>query len=331
MKLDADPAPPMLAHPIIVAVHTPGTAVLSPRSSVVEVFHTIFATLEPSATNMLMTSISYCRHVQTAQKLMLRLPRYNLNFLVDARGQIQCEDMPGYFISSVQSVGTLFGLQNKLVLEDANNSVMRKVLIPDGTIEVIKGNAHAMVTISPPLDPGHNVRAFLYEIDNLIGRLIGDGTLTSWFTLVYLHILTSYWLSDPLIHCTGVQRALMMLRSANSFSFMELTIEHFSILEMIANTSPLRHYYPAHLTCMETVTWHPALSFLCQIAPFTRLVEDIFQHGIHQQLFFDGGPTLQLDQQGPLTLSQRAERRNIRFVSAEMFSPQMESIGQLSS
>jgi hypothetical protein len=101
---------------------------------------------------------------------------------------------------------------------------------------------------------------------------------------------------------------------------MELTNEHIDILERIVNITPIRRYYPEHLTFMETATWHSVLSPLSQIASYTPLVRAIFDHGNKQGMFHSGGPknALQIKEKGMVTLRERAEFRNVRFVSSEL-------------
>ena len=312
MDLRADPCLPGSTQPLIGSV-PPGTSVLSPHSKVVHDLHTIFLAFEPLGTHLLATTRQY----QVTQWLEVSLPRYNLHFSIDDCGHLECRDLPGFFFSPVQSIGTLYGLKSKLVLQNNENSDLRKVIIPFGKIATNTSythmsHTHPVVTIAPYATPG--IRTSIYDADGLIGRLSGDGTLSSWFMLVHLHILTSSWLKDPLLQNTGVQEALKMLRSANSFSFMELDEEHKELLTNIANIQSVRQYYPEHLQSMETISWNPELSPLVQIQPFSRLVGDIFEHGKHQQLFHDNGVTLSLEQRGQNTLRERAEFRHARLV-----------------
>ena len=308
MDLKADPCLPVSTQPLIGSV-PPGTSVLSPHSDVVRNLHSIFVVLESMGTNLLTTT----RQHQVSQCLEVSLPRYNLHFSIDDCGHLECCDLPGFFFSPAQNIGTLCGLKSKLVLQNNDNPDLRKVIIPFGTVTSTNSrDKHPVVTVTPHASQG--IRTFIYDVDNLIGRLSGDGTLSSWFMLVHLHILTSSWLKDPLLQNTGVQEALKMLRSANSFSFMELDEEHTEILTNIANIQSVRRYYPQHLQCMETISWNSNFSPLIQIQPFARLVGDIFEHGKRQQLFYDNGVTLSLEQRGQDTLCERAEFRHARLV-----------------
>ena len=196
-----------------------------PHSDVARNLHGIFEVLESMGTKLLATT----HHHQVSQCLEISLPRYNLHLSNDDCGRLECRELPGFSISPMQSVGTLCGLKSKLVLQNDDNPDLCKVIIPFGTITSTHAReTRPVVTIAPYTSPG--IRAFIYDVDGLIGRLSCDRTLSSWFILVHLHILTSSWLKDPLLQNTGAQEALKMLRSANSFSFMELDEEHTEIL-----------------------------------------------------------------------------------------------------
>ena len=326
MYFNADPSSPEGQRPWLVGVHPPDPpdAVLCPGSYVVQSIHGILAALETSPTNLLVVSKAATPALAGDPNLLVKLPRYKLNFFVNIDGDLECKDLLGFSVSTVQSVGTLCGLESKLVLEAINGQGPRKVIIPHGTEMVLPGNVpsapHLRVIITPSSDIGCHIRAFIYDVDNLIGRLVGDGTLTSWYLLAYLHILTSYWLSDPLTHRTGIQHGLQMLRSANSFSFMELTDEHTDILGRIIDITPTRQYYHGRLTSMETVTWHSVLPPLSQIALYTPLVEAILDHGSKQGLFRSGGPkaSLRINEKGIVALRERAEFRNGRFAGSDL-------------
>jgi hypothetical protein len=316
MHFNADPCTFGGYRPQLVDVDTSTDAVLSADSDVGKRIHAVFISLETSPTNLLI--------IATAAALWVQLPRYKLSFLVNENGVLECKEIPGFIISAIQSIGTLSGLTSKLVLEPMDGQGRRKVIIPDGETTVSQGSTpwfpHPRVTITPFPDPGLHIRTFIYDVDSLICRLVGDGTLTSWFLLVYLHILTSHWLIDPFINRTGAQQAIHMLQSANSFSFMELTEEHIDILTRIVNITPSRRYYPNHLSSMETVIWHPVLSPLSQIGPYTPLVEAILDHGNKQGLFRSGSPerSLRIGYEGIAKLRERAEFRHVRYVSNDL-------------
>ena len=303
-------------------------AVLSPESSLLITLSSIFQSLEASATNLLVTWESFPESMcivppYTSGRLQVCLPRYNLSFFVGAHGDLECKELPGMFVSCTQSIDTLFGLKNKLVLDPKDSNTTRKIILPalEEELDVSLGthyHKHPVVTIRPSDDADLQIRTFIYDVDSLIGRLIGDGTVTSWYLLVYLHILTSSHLPDPLTHRTGVQQALAMLKSANSFAFIHLTAKDLRLLESIHKLTPVRRSYPPHLPSMEQVDWHHVLSPLSQSELFAPLIENILDYWKNQRIFNLKPSGISVGYEGSPALRARAEFRNARLVSNEL-------------
>jgi hypothetical protein len=296
-------------------------ALLSPESPILQTLSGVFRALESCVTNLIVTceplqecNSSFPEH--SCGSIQIFLPRYKLRFKLGARGDIECKNLPGLSIASTQSIGTLFGLKNKLILESKGGDIRRKVIIPDGQpmVPVSPTINHPEVEIKFPEDAGLKIRIFTYEVDELIGRLVGDGTLSSWYLLAYAHILTSSHQADPLTHLTGVQKALKMLTSANSFAFTQLTTKDIKLLGLIHALTPVRKYYPAHLTSMEDVTWNSNLSPITQSELFAPLVEAIVDHGRNQTLFDATATSPTVKCEGNFALRERAEHRNSRLI-----------------
>jgi hypothetical protein len=326
MHLPADPLATTIRPQLTRTYQGVKYTILSPRSLLVETLSVILQPLEACITNLLVVwesmsqDITYKRPSYSSGHLQVSIPRYKLCFFVNAEGNLECKDFPGLFISRTQSIDTLLGLKNKLVLKPKDDNMTSKVIIPEGKITA-SHNPHLMhpeVTIVPREDAGQQSRTFIYDVDKLIGRLTGDGTMASWYMLVYLHILTSSHLPDPLTHRTGMHQALVMLKSANSFSFTQLSTEDMSLLELIHNVTPVRRYYPVYLKSMETVHWNPNLSPLSQSELFAPLVESILEYHNNQALF-ELTPTKDtVKYKGETALRERAEFRNYRLVSYEI-------------
>jgi hypothetical protein len=284
--------------------------VLDPKSSVVLQLSDIFRPLEACETNLL---VSFS---PPSKRLLVKLPRYNLEFSAVLGGaSLESKELPGYFVASVQSIGTLVGLQNKLVLKSMNDEVT-KIFVPEGEIAVSGGGPeHPRVTISPPVNAIY-IKAFSYEIDDIVGRIIGDGSLTSWYRLAYLHIATTSHFADPLLCRTGLQQGQEMLKSAQAFAFMTLEPEHNKILQNILDLVPIREYYPTHLTSMETIEWHRSHSILVQCGRFVPLVNDIVDYAKKQALFHASNhQTITAAYKGEICLWERADFRDSRLVS----------------
>ena len=325
MRFAADPKLATgINYPKLTTARSEGVddSILSPESPLLRTLSRIFQPLETYIANILVTwepsQGTTASSLYSSGNLIVSLPRYKLNFFVGAEGDLECKELPGMFVSRKQSIGTLHGLTNKLVLDPKDTNTVRKLVLPDGNITVSLRAPHQKVTILPCQDPGQQIRMFVYDVDELIGRLVGDGTVTSWYFLAYLHAVTSSHLFDPLTHRTGVQQTLAMLKSANAFAFTQLTPEDIRLLQSIHRLTPVRVYYPKHLHSMEQVHWNSALSFLSQSELFVPLVEEIVGYRNDQSLF-DLKPTpLILEYEGVPALRTRAELRNCRLVSSKV-------------
>jgi len=210
--------------------------------------------LEPSSTN-------------------ISLPRLQLDFNFDlGQSVIHSSQYRGMVVDPNQHFGTLVGLQNKLVLKHISGFDNRMVLIPEGLVSFFKASDHVMVSI----DADTASKAHSYQIDTTLGRVEDNGSLQSKLFLCYLHSLTSYFIPDDLTGHTGTESALLILRSAAVASFDVLTEHNINLLELIANLTPKRTYYPDHLKVMQQVSWNSRLSFMSQHPEFLLEVEKIF-------------------------------------------------------
>ncbi|KAJ7272729.1 hypothetical protein B0H12DRAFT_592863 [Mycena haematopus] len=282
--------------------------VLDPISSVVRDLSGIFRPLEDCPTNLTVS-------LRTG-RLHIKLPRYDLEFSAVLGGvHLDSKELPGFSVSLVQSIGTLIGLQNKLVLKSANGE-MTKIFVPDGSVTILPGETgHSRVTISPSVQNGR-IRIFSYDVDDIVGRVVGDGSLTSWYQLALLHAATASHLADPLLRRTGIYQAQEMLGSAQALAFMGLEREHHIILQQILDLMPIRNYFPTYLTSMETVNWRESLSILVQCGRFVPLVNEILDYARKQALFHTSGPhSVTTAYEGTLSLWERADVRLARLVS----------------
>ncbi|KAJ7497967.1 hypothetical protein B0H11DRAFT_1715437 [Mycena galericulata] len=296
---------------VAVATKTATETVLDPASHIVQLLSKIFRPLEARETNLTVYTINRLGQL----KLYVSLPRYDLEFFVNG-DVLESKELPGFYVSPAQSIGTLVGLANKLVLKSRNGE-MAKVFVPEGKVSILycAGDFHPQVTISPPARTTH-VKAFSYDVDDILGRLVGDGSLISWYRLAYLHIATTSFLSDPLTRHTGMRQAQEMLDSAQAFAFMALDDEQNGILQEILDLTPIRKYYPEHLKAMETIEWNnfPSLS---QCGRFVPLVESIVDYARNQALFYsrEYRSIITAKYKGETSLWERADFRVSRLVS----------------
>ncbi|KAK6354034.1 hypothetical protein TWF730_008454 [Orbilia blumenaviensis] len=240
------------------------------------------------------------------------LPRYKLDFFLRESCVIECRGLRGWVIDQDQNIGTFIGLRSFLKLRQYDMGFDKEsVLIPYGKIEAGKsGNGHCSVTILPPaMDRSYA----LYQIDRILNRVVDDGSLKARYTRLYLHALCSGLLPDPLTGRTGIDEALEGLRNAASFSFQTLEENEASILRLIANLTPNRHFYPRHLEVMQEVDWRESLPVWVQDDNFYPLVVEIFNDWSRRQFFLDESTKYKDLEYGSIGLLDRARYRNSVF------------------
>ncbi|KAJ7483151.1 hypothetical protein FB451DRAFT_1084291 [Mycena latifolia] len=310
--LFADPRRPVLYRNTSDGDDAP-EIVLDPSSHLVKELSRVFQSLETSNLNLLVSLKTEDSIPSPSQKIYLSLPRYNLGFSINSlSGCVESKELPGFSVSRKQYVGTLIGLDSKLVLE---NGQTVKVIVPEGDIQTKRGNLHPKTMIVPSSTAKH-LKAFIYDVDAVLGRIVGDGTLTTWYLLTYLHIVTSSHLRDPLTDRTGIQQALEMLGSPLSFAFMEMRVEHCDQLQRILDLAPKRYYYPRIFNSTEAVDWHPSLTPLVQSGRFIPLVDAIVGYARGQATFYPSTSCkFSVAYKGDTVLRERAEFRTSRLVS----------------
>ncbi|KAL2186630.1 hypothetical protein L209DRAFT_711026 [Thermothelomyces heterothallicus CBS 203.75] len=252
-----------------------GCYVLDPHSPTAEA---LFARLKPIETREHLDMIFHPDdHV-----LVVDLPRFSISFsLAEGGAVIRSKHYSGMCIDDDQNIGTLFGLENKLVLRQEENdsehcSPRRIVLVPRGSPTAEIASNHVSVRVNVPA--GLRVKHDAFTIDTTLGRIASSTSLASKLYLCYLHALTSHCLPDPLTGRTGTEEALRILRSASVRSFQRLDLESYHLLCDIARISPRRLFYPEHLTVMERITWSGKLPVLSQNDALWTEVEDILSH-----------------------------------------------------
>ncbi|KIW91627.1 uncharacterized protein Z519_07595 [Cladophialophora bantiana CBS 173.52] len=246
----------------------------------------------------------------SSSSLEIELPRLQLGFnLRSGESSIQSKQFRGMSVDPYQSLGTLVGLRNKLLLKHKTNDG-HLVILPEGGVSWKKDGDHVCVVI----DKNSAAKAHAYYVDTQIGRLVDNGSLQSKLFLCYLHALTSFCLPDPHIQRTGTEEALSILNAAAVRSFDRLTQENIDILRRIAYLTPGRRYYPANERVMQTVDWVQELSFLAQHGRFYESVISIFNQADKAKMFYPESyvPPPALDHVEPC-LSKRDSIRSSTF------------------
>ena len=227
----------------------------------------------------ILSALENSTHIHTffhddSKILDIELPRLQLGFyLKPGDPLIYSRQFRGWYIDSHQDIGTLVGLQNKLVLKQDKEGQSRLLVVPEGQVAYRRTSGHVEVSI----DSDTATKVHTFHVDKRLGRMVDNGNLQSKLFLCYLHALTSYCLPDPLTQRTGTEQALSILNSAAVRSFDCLTEDNLAILKQIAKLTPGRIYYPANERVMQTVDWDPSLSSLSQHGGFYTSVKAIFE------------------------------------------------------
>lgn len=244
------------------------------------------------------------------EALNIHLPRLKLDFIWrEGASRPASKQFRNMIIDENQSFGALTGLVNKLVLRGVTDS-SRSVLVPHGKVVFEENGSHVSVRID--LSEPH-MSYHLYQIDSKIGRLVDNGSLKSKLFKCYLLAVTAHCLADDLTGQTGTEEALSTLASPSIRSFLKLTQEEVSLLKLLAQLTPHRHYYPHNLRVMQEVEWN-ALPPLSQHPSFQSLVKSIFDQARESNLFLDECIELpQAEICGEQDLLRRAEIRDSSY------------------
>ncbi|KAK1708175.1 uncharacterized protein BDZ83DRAFT_768810 [Colletotrichum acutatum] len=227
-------------------------------------------------------------HKKTDASLFVDLTKARLEFTYQSgKTSLMSRQYRGMSVDANQSIGTLVGLKDKLVLRvdqpcHAAITPARKVLILEGRVSHQKSGEHVQVCI----EKGKAAGVHQYDVDVRLGRLVLKGNLQSKLSLCYLHALTSFAIPDPLTGRTGTEEALSILDSASIRSFNVLTRENLALLGQLAELTPSRKFYPENERVMQTVGWSRQLSFLSQHGLFHESVRSIVQQAEELKFFY---------------------------------------------
>jgi hypothetical protein len=236
----------------------------------------------------------------------VEIPRLRTSFTLQVgHSAMRSRQYPGMMIAEDQSLGTLVGLRNRLILksEVTDDHI---VLIPEGPVTWNRVIGHVAVNIGwQPVTCLH-----AYSIDSQLGRLVDNGSLQSKLLLCYLHAVTSFCIPDPLTGKTGTEESLSILQSASLRSFTQLQLDNITILARLAELTPQRQYYPANEKVMQIIEWRKDLSCLSHHENFHQEVAEIFGQDRRMRIFY---PNIPIDQPAsPDSDPQLLQRSRIR-------------------
>ena len=245
-------------------------------------------TLTAKAVSTVLSPLEQATHIHITldcetEVLEVHLPRLKLDFFLrKGATQLESKQFRGMTVDSNQSISTLTGLVNKLVLR-GNADSSRSVIIPHGDVRFGPEGHHVRVHIDTS---SQRLSYHLYHIDSRLGRLVDNGSLKSKLFKCYLHAVTAHCLTDELTGRTGTEEALSILASPSVQSFLRLDQTEIDLLVLLARLTPRRHYYPRHLQVMQEVEWE-RLSPISQHPSFFNSVQSIFERARTLDLFYD--------------------------------------------
>ncbi len=205
--------------------------------------------LTAKAVSKILSPLEHAAHVHITfngetKVLEIHLPRLKLDFfLKKGATQLESKQFRGMTVDANQSIGTLTGLINKLVIR-GNNDSLRSVIIPHGDVSFKPEGSQ--VRVQTDISTQH-LSYYLYHIDRQLGRLVDNGSLISKLFKSYLHAVTAHCLTDKLTGRTGTEEALSILASPSVGSFISLDQMEVDMLALLAQLTPRRQYYPRHL------------------------------------------------------------------------------------
>lgn len=281
------------------------TMLLDPRSSTCVQIDEVLNSIEKK--EFIHVTLSSNRRFQ------VDLPRFRLRFIVDEAGQLECPEL-GTVVDHDQTIGTLFGLENKLVMQGlANRSskARRSVIVPYGEISTISSPNGNKVSIST--GSRRPIRYFSYHLDQRLRQLRSDSDHESHFYKTYLHAITSFVLPDSFIGRTGTEEAFSCLDEAGAWSSAPLSHDVVKLLEKIAELTPFRKFYPSHLRSMQSIQWNQNLSSLVQHPGFFKKAEAIIRHSNRFIGLYKVKTPPTLESRGSEYLQERALHRSSPF------------------
>ncbi|KAI0057670.1 hypothetical protein BV25DRAFT_1970711 [Artomyces pyxidatus] len=249
------------------------------------------------------------------------LPRFKLSFFLNHAMELESRNLAGLIVDEKRSSGTMFGLENQLVLrakdaDETDLSQSRRVLIPHGSVRFGRTSEDHHVWVRIDTGPAKQIAYHEYKIDADLGRLVATASLESRLLKCYLHALTSYPLPDPLTGRTGTEEALHELRGAGMTSFQRLSAAEAQLLRAIGSLTPQRDYYSSKSATMQTVKWQD-LSPLSQHEDFFVIVQSILEYANKLEVFQEHGVQHSLLARDSV-LRERAALRNAIYYPADV-------------
>ena len=211
-------------------------------------------------------------------KLAVELRHLQLSFFVNRSSLLQCRELNAE-IDPNQDIGTMYGLQSKIILRDAANKAKRSIIVPLGRLEWKRNGMHVAVVT-------RNAHAYgRFYVDEILGRLscVSEPLLLHYRAI--FHALTSFVLPDPLTGRTGTEEAVHILQSGRAKPWTPLSNTPAELLVTLQNLCPNRVYYPQDKRRLQKVTWDKRLTTSIQHDCIEPLVQNILSRSNRLKAF----------------------------------------------
>lgn len=228
-----------------------GTCLVEPQSEVGKQIMHIFENFESPG------NLTIYQPLRETGHLYVEIKRLEMSFFVRKRGLLYSQQLHSE-IDPVQNIGTLHGLQSKLVLRNASNFRRKSVMVPIGPLSWQRHGPHVSVKIT-------NEGSYaLFTVDPLLGRLNCAPEPSLLYMKALIHAITSFPIPDELTGRTGTEEACLCLTAAQSQPWKPLDTPSREMLSMIMAISPRRKYYPEHRRLYQNVFWDQSLTATIQ-------------------------------------------------------------------
>lgn len=266
----------------------------------------------------------HCVAGSSSTFLDVKLPNLRLAFhLIQNETTLRCREFRGMIVDPDQTLGTLVGFRNKLMLRGEHDDV-RKIIVIEGRTSIktsplipCNGDDTGLYYSKTSVSRQTVTRWHSFDVDPCLERLVDNGSTQSKLFLAYLHALTSYCLPDPLTKRTGTEQAISILSSAAVRSFDQLSDENIDLLSRIAELTPRRTYYPRNERVMQTVSWRTELGFMAQHPRFYQIVTSLLHDAKRHQILYPNSevdlPTIRDVE--PLLLQRECIRSSVWRIS----------------
>ena len=243
-------------------------------------------------------------------RLEVHLPRFGFKFFRNDDGVLESQEFSGFKIARDQYIGTLHGLQSKMVLEGLHREageLQKLCIIPFGDATITSRDGHVQVHVE---DGDERRRTYhKYRILKHSNCLQPSDNLLSYSYLAYLHAVTTHPEPDALTMLTGMEASFSLLRQSSMLVTAPHDTQTREVLSRIAQLSPVHSYYPQGLRTMETVKRKDSLPALSQHPAYQLLVNKIIAYNERAAFLFEkpGGPSIsKCNYHGELELLERA-------------------------